>query len=269
MNYYNFHIGDYAAHTRHLSPMEDLVYRRLLDVYYLSEKALPESIEQCCRIIGLNDRSTDVQQVLNEFFVLGETGWESDRANAEIAAFHAKKKQASEAGKASAAARKPLKDKECKRTFNDRSTDVQPTNNQEPLKNKDKKQKELTPATAKAVAVLVPKSNDLALLTAIDGMTEQVAKDFLTVRKAKKSPLTATAIALIAREAGKAGITTSQAIAIATARNWVSFKAEWVADKDGKTHAERTQDYKDQQAEKFYAPLLTMTDEEKREWGFA
>jgi len=268
VNYYNFHIGDYAAHTRHLSPMEDLVYRRLLDIYYLSEKPLPESIDHCCRIIGLNDRSTDVQQVLNEFFVLSETGWESDRANAEIAAFHAKKKQASEAGKASAAARKPLQNKDSQRNSNDRSTDVQPTNNQEPLKNKDKKQKELTPAPAKAVAVLVQKSNDLALLTAIDGMTDQVARDFLTVRKAKKATLTATALALIAKEADKAGITTSQAIAIATARNWTSFKAEWIADKDGKTNAERTQDYKDQKAAEFYAPLMDMTEEEKREWGF-
>lgn len=28
MHYYNFHIGDYASHTRHLSPIEDIAYRR-------------------------------------------------------------------------------------------------------------------------------------------------------------------------------------------------------------------------------------------------
>jgi len=35
MHYYQFNIGDYASHTRHLSDLEDLAYRRLLDAYYL------------------------------------------------------------------------------------------------------------------------------------------------------------------------------------------------------------------------------------------
>ena len=39
MNYYPFHLGDYAARTAHLEPMEDLAYRRLLDLYYLGEIA--------------------------------------------------------------------------------------------------------------------------------------------------------------------------------------------------------------------------------------
>jgi len=38
MHYFNFNIGDYASHTRHLSLMEDLAYRRLIDAYYLAEK---------------------------------------------------------------------------------------------------------------------------------------------------------------------------------------------------------------------------------------
>ena len=41
MNYYPFHIGDYLSATRHLSWEEDCAYRRLLDVYYTSEKPLP------------------------------------------------------------------------------------------------------------------------------------------------------------------------------------------------------------------------------------
>ena len=38
MHFYSFNIGDYASHTRHLTPMEDLAYRRLLDIYYLHEQ---------------------------------------------------------------------------------------------------------------------------------------------------------------------------------------------------------------------------------------
>jgi len=44
MNYYPFHVGDYAAHTAHLEPMEDLAYRRMLDVYYLREEPLQPSL---------------------------------------------------------------------------------------------------------------------------------------------------------------------------------------------------------------------------------
>ena len=38
MHYYSFNIGDYASHTRHLTAIEDLAYRRLLDLYYLHEQ---------------------------------------------------------------------------------------------------------------------------------------------------------------------------------------------------------------------------------------
>ena len=34
MHFYQFNIGDYASHTRHLNPIEDIAYRRLLDIYY-------------------------------------------------------------------------------------------------------------------------------------------------------------------------------------------------------------------------------------------
>ncbi len=133
--------------------------------------------------------------------------------------------------------------------------------------NQNQQDKDINTLPAKAVSV-VKQSNGLALLSGIDNLPEQVAEDFLKVRKAKRSPLTATALALIEREAVKAGLTTAQAIAIAAARGWQSFKADWIADNDGKTTAERTQDFKDRQAEKAYAPLLDMTPEERAAWGF-
>ena len=46
MNYYPFHLGDYAAHTAHLEPMEDLAYRRMLDAYYLREAPLPRAVDR-------------------------------------------------------------------------------------------------------------------------------------------------------------------------------------------------------------------------------
>lgn len=51
--------------------------------------------------------------------------------------------------------------------------------------------------------------------------------DFLTIRKAKKAPVTETAIAGIRREAETAGIDFSTAIAVCCERGWAGFKADW------------------------------------------
>ena len=53
MNYYQFHIGDYSSHTGHLSEIEDLAYRRMLDYCYLNESGLPEDVERIARVIRM------------------------------------------------------------------------------------------------------------------------------------------------------------------------------------------------------------------------
>ena len=122
MHYYQFHIGDYASHTRHLSHMEDLAYRRLLDFYYLHEN--PIKTHDIARQIGMREYEQDVLTVLNEFFMSTPEGFINTRADKEIEHFHLKLEQASRAGKASA-----------ERRLNARSTDVQPTNNHKPITN--------------------------------------------------------------------------------------------------------------------------------------
>lgn len=57
---------------------------------------------------------------------------------------------------------------------------------------------------------------------------EQVWSDFLTIRKAKGAPLTATALAGIEREVNKAGMTLQAALETCCARGWQGFKAEWI-----------------------------------------
>jgi len=63
-----FHLGDYYAHTAHLSPMEDLAYRRIIDLYYLHEQPPSGTPEQIARQIRMRDQSKAVTQVLYEFF---------------------------------------------------------------------------------------------------------------------------------------------------------------------------------------------------------
>jgi hypothetical protein len=62
-----------------------------------------------------------------------------------------------------------------------------------------------------------------------EGVSESVWADFLTVRRAKKAPLTQTALDGIQREAAKAGMGLHDALALCCARGWQGFKADWVA----------------------------------------
>lgn len=70
------------------------------------------------------------------------------------------------------------------------------------------------------------KSSVLVLLEQF-GITERLAEDFITHRKAKKAPITETALKGFQREADKAGIPIQQAVEIAVERGWIGFKADW------------------------------------------
>ena len=56
----------------------------------------------------------------------------------------------------------------------------------------------------------------------------EIWADFLVIRKAKKAPVTAAAIAGIEREARKAQWSLEKALVECCARGWAGFKAEWV-----------------------------------------
>ena len=71
---------------------------------------------------------------------------------------------------------------------------------------------------------------DLSLL-AEHGIAGQIAEDFLTIRKAKRQPLTETAMRLIAADAEKCGMTAAQAVEYAIGNGWGSFRAEWLKNK--------------------------------------
>jgi len=82
MHYYQFNIGDYIKNTLHLSVMEDIAYRRLLDLYYDSEQPIPIDIPKVSRRLRMD--CDVVQSVLDEFFELTEDGYRNHRADLEI-----------------------------------------------------------------------------------------------------------------------------------------------------------------------------------------
>lgn len=86
---FQFHIRDYIAKTRHLSLLEDLAYRRLIDAYYTEEGPLPPDVQACARLIAMREHATEVESVLREFFVLTDAGWTNDRCDYEISKYRA------------------------------------------------------------------------------------------------------------------------------------------------------------------------------------
>jgi len=139
MNYYPHHIGDFNNATRHLTRIERSIYRDLIELYYDSEKPLIDDLEYLCKKILADDEIQiyAVQQVLREYFILTEKGYEHNRCNEIIKEYQRNNKNKSKAGKASAKARKALKDKDkssstgVQQVFNSESTGVR-NQNQEP-----------------------------------------------------------------------------------------------------------------------------------------
>lgn len=82
------------------------------------------------------------------------------------------------------------------------------------------------PEPAKSIKVSCP-----------SGVSQQVWGDFCQHRKAGKAAVSATAMAGIEREAGKAGWTLEAALSEMVSRGWRGFKAEWVKDQAKPTAA--------------------------------
>ena len=138
MNYYPFHVGDYIAHTAHLDPMEDIAYRRLLDLYYMQEMPLPQDTAKLARLIRMRDRADVVATILEEFFTETDDGWRHDRCDSELAKISEKSQKARESAAASVKARQEKRASEerstdAERPLNERSTDAELPNTQYPI----------------------------------------------------------------------------------------------------------------------------------------
>ena len=94
MYFYKFNISDYLSHTAHLSEIEDLAYRRMLDWYYLHEKPLPKDVDLIAKNIRMRSYNECITNVLREFFIDTENGFENNRANSEIITYCEKSEKA-------------------------------------------------------------------------------------------------------------------------------------------------------------------------------
>lgn len=212
MHYYSFNIGDYASHTRNLSLMEDLAYRRLLDAYYLSERPLNGCSADVAREIGMREQVDAVDYVLNKFFDRFGDAWLNKRADAEIEHFASKKQQASNAGKASAERRLNARSTPVGKSL----TDVQPTNNQEPI---TKNQETIKEETSRKRSPSLPCPDDVST---------QVWDDWRQLRKTKKAPVTKTVLDGARGQAAIAGMTLENFLIVWCRRGSQGLEAAWL-----------------------------------------
>ena len=101
MHYYSFHVSDYIHDTAHLSIYEDLAFRRLLDLYYTSEKPIQNKTQEVSRRIRMTDQINAVQTVLEEFFMFDMENdcWFHKRCDKAIADYQAKAERNRTVGK--------------------------------------------------------------------------------------------------------------------------------------------------------------------------
>ncbi len=223
MNYYPFHIGDYASATRHLSWDEDAAYRRLLDAYYTREEPLPLDLRAVFRLVMAAEPAhrEATETVLREFFTESPAGWRHKRCDAELATMLVKREKASQSARIKWAKANAAKadanagnsdanagSAACEGTATNTNTN---TNTKEP------------PNGGKARAARKPPPP-----VRPDDVDEQTWADWLQLRKSKSADVTPTVLSEARREAGKAGLTLQRFLAVWCVRGSQGLQAEWL-----------------------------------------
>ena len=289
MNYYPFHLGDYAAHTGHLEPMEDLAYRRLLDQYYLREGSLPADVQVTAKLVRMRSMAADVESVLNEFFTLTELGWSHSRCDLEIEKMQDKQAKARASGVASANARKAYverarqakptdveeKSTDVERSLVESLTDVQlptptPTPTPTPIEEKRESACALRSAPTPETPVLEKQADPAKpakpqATAKPDDVDDQTWADWLALRKAKRAPVSATVIDGARAEAGKAGLSLEAFLRVWCTRGSQGLMAEWLKPNE-RSGANRIQSFAQQDAAEKRARWEAMTG---RKWPSA
>ncbi len=100
MHYYSFNIGDYVSSTQHLEPMEDLAYRRMLDLYYSNEGPLPSDIDKIARLTRMRSHKDCIAIVLEDFFTLEKDGYHNNGADKALELVYKKSETARKSAEA-------------------------------------------------------------------------------------------------------------------------------------------------------------------------
>ena len=233
MHYYKRNLGDYAKKAGRLTMLQHGAYTLLIDACYDREDfpTLEQAIEWAW---ASTEAEIDaVKFVLARFFEVNDEGvYVQNRILEEILIYH----------KNAETNRRIAVERETKRR--------QKSTNRATESTEREQSDNEAPPNHKPITINHKPRKDIARP---DGVLESVWDDFVKHRKAKKAPLTETALKGIDREARKAGISLNDALQEMCARGWTGFKADWITDKT-KSWADQQREWVAQATGKAYEP---------------
>lgn len=209
--YMQFFVADYLADTAHLTTAEHGAYLLLLFNYWQRGESFKAKNEQLLnkRLASVARMSEQefagVSDTLEEFFSVTETEWLHERIERDLSVIAEKSEKKSNAGKASAEARKK---KQSSEEAQQGEAEEQP-----------KKQPQ-------------PKKENAKNILARYGVDGKVAEDFITHR-GRKHPITETAMTGISDEAQKVALSTAEAVKVMIDAGWMGFRADWYMNRIG------------------------------------
>ena len=220
MFYYPHHIGDYRSATTHLSNEEDLAYRRLLDMYYDTERPIPLDTQWVSRRIRVG--ADVVLLVLRDFFVETPEGWRSTRCDLEIAEYKAKAEIARSNGKKGGRPRTKQEPRQ-----NPAGSDPVAIGN--PAETGSKANQEpITSNQSTPTGVEKPRNARPPAMPKPEGVSDQTWADWLQLRKSKKAPVTETVLRHAETQAQKANLQLERFLQIWCARGSQGLEADWL-----------------------------------------
>jgi len=210
MHHYPFHPGDYLAATLHLTEAEDLAYRRLLDLAYMSEGPLPADIKQVARRVRMPQEI--VEAVLAEFWHRTDDGWRNRRVDEEVQRYQSMRDGGRRGAQKRWAGDAPPIAPLCPPHSPPIPLPIDPliaTKNQEPRTKNQEPEKYISAA----------------------GVSKEAWEGFQAIRRARKAPVTVTVLRSLEKQAGLAGMTLDDAMRLCAERGWLTMRADWVAGK--------------------------------------
>lgn len=214
MHFYQFHIGDYLSHTHHLTPMEDLAYRKMLDHAYLHERGLEGDASSIARLIGLRGHEKEVESILSDFWTLDGGVWRNARVEKELSKMAEKREKAGIAGRLSAQKRNG-RSTDVQRSLDGCSTDVERTSNERPT-SQDSNSREPVP-------VPIQRASRSILPECPSDVTAALWNEWVAFRKSKRAPVTQLVLDSTRKTATEAGMTMEQAFTYWIANGQTGF----------------------------------------------
>jgi uncharacterized protein YdaU (DUF1376 family) len=213
MHYYKRNLGDYAKKAGRLSMLQHGSYTLLIDACYDREQfpTRDEAIDWTWASSTAEIEAVDF--VLSKFFTLEDGRYVQKRIQEEIAAYH----ETSETNKRIAAERE-AKRREAS-TNRARSVDEAPPNHKPLTINQEPEVRGETPRKRSGPTPAIAKPDDV---------DQQTWADWLSLRKAKKAPVTETVVNGARDESGKAGMTLDAFLQVWCLRGSQGLQADWL-----------------------------------------